>query len=65
MVNHGGLLTEFMTLTNADEPNFVRRNRIVAGMADSVILVESAVLFQLEMKGVVKPLAGGMYHLLS
>ena len=42
MVNHGGLLTEFMTLTNADKPNFVRRNRIVAGMADSVILVESA-----------------------
>ena len=24
----------------------------------------TAVLFQLEMKGVVKPLAGGMYHLL-
>ena len=42
MLNHGGLLTEFMTLTNADKPNFVRRNRIVAGMADSVILVESA-----------------------
>ena len=42
MVNHGGLLTEFMTQTNADKPNFVRRNRIVAGMADSVILVESA-----------------------
>ena len=42
MLNHGGLLTEFMTQTNADTPNFVRRNRIVAGMADSVILVESA-----------------------
>ena len=42
MVNQGGLLTEFMTQTNADKPNFVRRNRIVAGMADSVILVESA-----------------------
>ena len=42
MLNHGGLLTEFMTQTNADKPNFVRRNRIVAGMADSVILVESA-----------------------
>lgn len=25
----------------------------------------SALLFQLEMKGVVKPLAGGMYHLLA
>lgn len=42
MLNHGGLLTEFMSLTNADKPNFVRRNRIVAGMADSVILIESA-----------------------
>ena len=42
MLNHGGLLTEVMTQTNADKPNFVRRNRIVAGMADAVILVESA-----------------------
>ena len=42
MVAHGGLLTEFMTQTNADKPNFVRRNRIVAGMADAVVLVESA-----------------------
>ena len=43
MIHHGGLLTEFMTQTNADKPNFVRRNRIVAGMADAVVLVESAV----------------------
>lgn len=43
MLRHGGLLTEFMTQTNADKPNFVRRNRIVAGMADTVILVESGV----------------------
>ncbi len=42
MIEHGGLLTEFMTHTNADKPNFVRRNRIVAGMADATILVESA-----------------------
>lgn len=42
MLRHGGLLTEFMTQTNADKPNFVRRNRIVAGMADAVVLVESA-----------------------
>ena len=41
MINHGGLLTEFMTQTNADKPNFVRRNRIVAGMADATILIES------------------------
>ena len=42
MVNHGGLITEFMTCTNADKGNFVRRNRIVAGMSDACILIESA-----------------------
>ena len=42
MVKQGGLLTEFMTQTNADKGNFVRRNRIVAGMSDACILVESA-----------------------
>ena len=42
MLNHGGLLTEFMTQTNADKPNFVRRNRIVAGMSDACIVIESA-----------------------
>ena len=42
MVRHGGLLTEFMTQTNADKPNFVRRNRIVAGMADCTVIIESA-----------------------
>ena len=42
MVSHGGLLTEFMSRTNADKVNFVRRNRIVAGMADAVVVVESA-----------------------
>lgn len=43
MINRGGLLTEFMSQTNADKPNFVRRNRIVAGMADATILIESGV----------------------
>ncbi|MBR1547476.1 MAG: DNA-processing protein DprA [Prevotella sp.] len=42
MLAHGGLLTEFMSHTNADKPNFVRRNRIVAGMSDATIIVESA-----------------------
>ena len=43
MLSQGGLLTEFMSQTNADKPNFVRRNRIVAGMSDATVLVESAV----------------------
>lgn len=42
MTAHGGLLTEFMTQTNADKVNFVRRNRIVAGCADATIVIESA-----------------------
>lgn len=41
MIEHGGLLTEFLTQTNADKINFVRRNRIVAGMSDACILIES------------------------
>ena len=41
MLNHGGLLTEFMSQTNVDKPNFVRRNRIVAGLADTTIVIES------------------------
>ncbi|MGI6232677.1 MAG: DNA-processing protein DprA [Prevotella sp.] len=42
MLLQGGLLTEFMTHTNADKMNFVRRNRITAGIADAVVLIESA-----------------------
>ncbi|MBQ8443646.1 MAG: DNA-processing protein DprA, partial [Bacteroides sp.] len=38
----GGLLTEFMSGTNPDRQNFVKRNRIVAGMSDATIVVESA-----------------------
>lgn len=42
MLSHGGLLTEYMTHTQADRLNFVRRNRITAGLSDACILVESA-----------------------
>ena len=42
MLKQGGLLTEYMTETKADKLNFVKRNRIVAGMSDATILVESA-----------------------
>ena len=42
MLHQGGLLTEYATHTNADKQNFVRRNRIVAGLCDACILVESA-----------------------
>jgi DNA processing protein len=42
MLTQGGLLTEYMAETRADKLNFVKRNRIVAGMSDATILVESA-----------------------
>ena len=42
MLANGGLLTEFLTETNPDKHNFVSRNRIVAGMCDATIVVESA-----------------------
>ena len=38
----GGVLTECMSGTQPDRENFPRRNRIIAGMADAVVVVESA-----------------------
>ena len=43
MVRQGGLLTEYMSQTEALPNNFRQRNRIVAGMSDATILVESAI----------------------
>ncbi len=42
MVSQGGLLTEYMSETVIDKLNFVRRNRIVAGISDATVVVESA-----------------------
>jgi len=42
MVSQGGLLTEYMSNTNADKGNFIRRNRIIAGVSDATVVVESA-----------------------
>lgn len=39
----GGMLTEFPTQTRPNRENFPRRNRIVAGLVDALIVVESAV----------------------
>ena len=41
IVQHGALLTEFTSDIKADRSFFVRRNRIVAGLADATIVVES------------------------
>lgn len=42
MVAQGGLLTEYMTQTEPLPNNFRQRNRIVAGLADATVVVESA-----------------------
>jgi DNA processing protein len=41
MVNQGGLLTSFGTTTEAAAYNFPLRNRIVAGMSDALVVVET------------------------
>ena len=42
MEQNGGFLTEFWSNSNPDKENFVRRNRIVAGMSEATIVIESA-----------------------
>lgn len=42
MEENGGFITEFWSSTNPDKENFVRRNRIVAGMSEATIVIESA-----------------------
>ena len=42
MQENGGFLTEFWTYSKPDRENFVKRNRIVAGISEATIVVESA-----------------------
>jgi DNA processing protein len=39
----GGLLTEFCNGENPDKHNFPKRNRIVAGIADATVVIETAI----------------------
>lgn len=43
MFSHGGILTEYFQSTKPERENFPARNRIVAGMSDAVIVIESAI----------------------
>ena len=43
IINQGALVTEFLSDTKPDRANFVKRNRIIAGLSDATIIVESAV----------------------
>ncbi len=40
-LENGGILTEYPTGTEPEKYNFVARNRIIAGLADAVVVVES------------------------
>jgi len=41
MTANGGLLTEFTSATAPDKQNFPKRNRIVAGICDALVVIES------------------------
>jgi len=43
IIKEGSLITEFFPGVFPDKNNFVRRNRIIAGLSDAVIVVESDV----------------------
>jgi len=42
MIKQGGLLTDFMSETKFGPENFPKRNRIVAGMVDAIVVIEAA-----------------------
>lgn len=42
MLAQGGLLTEYLSGTNPDKGNFIARNRIIAGISDATLVVETA-----------------------
>jgi len=39
---NGGFFTEFWSTSNPDRENFLKRNRIIAGMSEATIVIESA-----------------------
>ncbi|MFB6317486.1 DNA-processing protein DprA [Saccharicrinis sp. FJH54] len=41
MMEHGGLITEYTQSTIPESHNFVKRNRIVAGLSDVTLVIES------------------------
>ena len=43
MTHRGGVLTEFPPGTRPERQNFVRRNRIIAGICEATLVVESAI----------------------
>lgn len=41
MIQYGGILTEFPLGTKPDKQNFPKRNRLVAGMCDALLVIET------------------------
>ncbi len=41
IIHHGALISDFHTCAKMDRKNFISRNRIIAGMSDATIVVES------------------------
>jgi len=42
MTENGGLITDFISGTNPDRENFPKRNRIIAGLSDATVVIETA-----------------------
>ncbi|NHM07879.1 DNA-protecting protein DprA [Flavobacterium sp. CYK-4] len=42
ILKNGGLMTEFWSTSSPERENFIRRNRIVAGISEATIVIESA-----------------------
>lgn len=42
IINNGALISDFTSNTTFDRKNFLKRNRIIAGISDATIVVESA-----------------------
>jgi DNA processing protein len=40
---NGGLVSDFLSNSTIDRKNFLRRNRIIAGLSDATVIVESAI----------------------
>ena len=43
MLRQGGLLTDFVSGTLPEKNNFIKRNRIIAGISDATLVVESGI----------------------
>ena len=43
MVNKGGLITDFLSDALPERNNFLKRNRIIAGLSDATLVVESGI----------------------